>query len=260
MSRQAERAAAFHQLHRGDRPLILFNAWDAGSARAIASAGAAAIATGSWSVAAAHGCEDGEQLPLADVLANARRIAEAVDLPVSIDLEAGYAEDTNGVGGTVAALLDTGAIGCNLEDGVVGGARLRAVDEQAARYRAARAAADAKGIGLFVNARTDAFLITPPENHVQQVDEVLARARAYADAGADGLFVPGLVDEALIRAIVQASPLPVNVMIGAASPPLSRLAEFGVARISHGPGPYLAAMDALRNAAQAAQQSVDAPG
>ncbi len=258
MSRQAEHATTFHRLHTGAGPLILFNAWDAGSARAIASAGALAIATGSWSVAAAHGCDDGERLALADVLANARRIVQAVDLPVSIDLEAGYGIDADGVGASISALIETGAIGCNLEDGIAGAGAMRTLEEQAARLRAARAAADRAGLALFVNARTDAFLLAAPARHGEFVDDVLARARAYAEAGGNGLFVPGLVDETLIRTVVEASPLPVNVMIGPGSPSIGHLAALGVARISHGPGPYIAAMDFVRQSAEAAHTAASA--
>ena len=248
-----EAARAFHALHVPGEPLVLFNAWDAGSARAVAGAGAKAVATGSWSVAAAHGFDDGEQLPLALAMDNLRRIVAAVELPVTVDLESGYGDAPEAVAATVAAALEAGAIGCNLEDSFPTDGRLRPVAEQVLRLAAARRAADAAGVALFLNARTAVFFQKPAAAHdVAMVDAALQRARAYADAGGSGLFVPGLVDEALIARLVEASPLPVNVMSMPGMPARARLAELGVARISHGPGPYRGAMQWLADAAKAA--------
>lgn len=250
---QQDNAGVFHALHVRGEPLVLFNAWDAGSARAIADAGARAIATGSWSVAAASGYEDGEHLPLALALDNLRRIVAAVPLPVTIDLESGYGTAAADVGATVAAALGAGAVGCNLEDSLPTDGSLREIDAQVARLVAARKAADAAGVAMFINARTDVFFQKPAAAHdVAMVDAALERARAYAGAGASGLFVPGVVAEDLIARIVEASPLPVNVMSVAGGPERSRLAELGIARISHGPGPYRGAMRWLADAAKAA--------
>jgi 2-methylisocitrate lyase-like PEP mutase family enzyme len=242
--------ATFRNLHTASRPLVLFNAWDAGSARAIAKAGAPAIATGSWSVAASHGFPDGEQLPLELAIANLGRIVAATGLPVSVDLESGYGADAEAVGRTVALAITAGAVGANIEDSYPADGKLRPVVEQAERLVAARRAA---GPGFFINARTDVFFQVPADAHDETtVALALERAKAYAAAGADGLFVPGLVNDALIASLVRQSPLPVNVMIGGGSPSIARLAELGVARISHGPGPYLAMMGQLEAAARAA--------
>lgn len=252
MTSQADAAQTFRSLHVAGRPLVLFNIWDAGSAKAVAAAGAAALATGSWSVAAAHGYADGERIPLDAVLANLRRIVEATALPVTVDLESGYGETPDDVGRTLAAAIDAGAVGCNLEDSFPADGSLRATEAAAARIAQARAAADRSGTGCFINARCDVFFQHPAEQHdAAIVDAALARARAYADAGADGIFVPGLVDAALIARFVAAASLPVNVMIGPGSPSTAALAAAGVARISHGPGPYLAAMNAIGAAAKA---------
>jgi methylisocitrate lyase len=243
----------FHSLHVRGQPLMLFNAWDAGSARAVADAGAKAIATGSWSVAAANGFADGEHLPLALAMENLRRIVKAVALPVTIDLESGYGETPAAVAATIAAALAAGAVGCNLEDSVPADGSLRAVAAQVARLAAARRAADDAGIAFFINARTDVFFQAPAATHdVAMVDATLDRARAYAEAGASGLFVPGVVAEDLIARIAEASPLPVNIMAMPGVPDRKRLAELGVARISHGPGPYRGAMRWLTEAAKAA--------
>jgi methylisocitrate lyase len=157
------------------------------------------------------------------------------------------------VGAAVSAAIDAGAIGCNLEDSFPADGSLRDIAVHAARLAAARDAADAAGLSFFLNARTDVFFQKPAAAHdIAMVDAALERARAYADAGASGLFVPGVVAEALIARIAEASPLPVNVMAMPASPGRARLAELGVARISHGPGPYRGAMAWLTDAAKAA--------
>ena len=252
---QTDKAEHFGSLHRQGDPLILFNAWDAGSAKVIAEAGARAIATGSWSVAAAQGYADGEAMPLDLNLANIRRIAEAVDLPVTIDFEGGYARQPRQVAKNVRAVIDAGAIGCNFEDRIVGGEGLYKVEEQCDRIAAIRAAADKSGIPFFINARTDLFLKSQPEDHGKHVEEALARGRVYAEAGADGLFVPGLGNEALIGRVCAESGLPVNVMVWpGVTPPLRRLAELGVARISHAGGPWRIAMKAVAEAARAAHR------
>ena len=251
MSAQVERAKQFHQLHIKGNPLVLFNAWDAGSAQAVARGGAKAIATGSWSVAAAHGVADGEDLPLDVVIANAARIVAAVDLPVTIDFEAGYGSTPADVGESVARLLATGAIGVNIEDRFIGKPGLQAPLDQAARLSAARRAADASGVPLFINARTDIFLNAPASEHSEaMVDDALARAKIYADAGGSGFFVPGLIDETLLARVCRDCPLPVNVMMFSDAPSPNRLAELGVARISHGPGPYRAMVKWLEGEAK----------
>jgi methylisocitrate lyase len=251
---QQGKAEAFRALHVPGAPLVLFNAWDAGSARAVADAGALAIATGSWSVAAANGFADGEHLPLAFAMDNLRRIVDAVAaLPVTIDLESGYGDPPGTVAATVAAAIEAGAIGCNLEDSFPADGSLRDIAVHAARLAAARDAADAAGLPFFINARTDVFFQKPAAGHdAAMVVAALERARVYADAGASGLFVPGVVAEALIARIAEASPLPVNVMAMPGVPSRVRLAELGVARISHGPGPYRGAMQWLTEAAKIA--------
>lgn len=244
-----DKAQIFARLHTPGDPLILYNAWDAGSAAVIARAGAKAIATGSWSVAAAQGFADGEALPLDLVLANARRIVGAVDLPVSIDFEGGYAVDPGLLTAHFAALADTGAVGCNFEDGMIDGAGIHPLDLSAKRVAATRAAVPG---GFFINARTDLFLQAAVPTHNRALaDAAVERGQAYADAGANGFFVPGLIDLMLIERIVKAVPLPVNVMAFPGAPAARAFAETGVARISHGPNPWRSAMKALEDAASA---------
>jgi 2-methylisocitrate lyase-like PEP mutase family enzyme len=245
----ATKARTFAALHRPGDPVILFNVWDAGSAEAVAGAGAPALATGSASVAAAHGYSDAESLPLDLALANAGRVVRAVDIPVSIDFEGAYSIDPAEAAGNVARLKAAGAVGCNFEDQVIGGEGLHPLAAQAERIRAIR---DAVGPDFFLNARTDIFLKAPRDTHdAAMVEAALERARAYADAGASGVFVPGLADLALLERVCAASPLPVNFMAFPGAPDAAAVAAAGVARISHGPFPYRAAMKGLRQAAEA---------
>jgi methylisocitrate lyase len=184
---------------------------------------------------------------------NLRRIVGATDLPVTIDLESGYGDASEVVGETIALAIEAGAVGCNLEDSFPVNGKLRETVDQADRLRRARQTADAANIRFFINARTDVFFQRPPEQHDDaMLVETIERARAYAEAGADGLFAPGLADITLIARLARVSPLPLNIMVGDATPPVRALAEHGVARVSHGPGPYLVAMKALEQAARAA--------
>ena len=253
MSDQAARAETFRRLHVPGDPIVIFNAWDAGSARAVASAGARAIGTGSWSVAAAHGYEDGEKMPLSLAIANLERIVAAVELPVTIDLEAGYGPRPDDVASSVTQAIRAGAIGINLEDGVADEHGIRDTDDMVARIRAARAAAERLALPLYINARTDFFLQADPSKHdASLVAAAKDRAAAYADAGASGLFVPCIYKPEHIRSVCAATTLPVNVMMMPSLPPRTELAELGVARISHGPGPYRAAMQFVEQAAREA--------
>lgn len=253
MTTQAEKAALFTALHARGNPLILFNIWDAGSAKAIQASGASALATGSWSVAAAHGVADGQDLALELALANLERIVQSVDLPVTIDFEGGYGETPDEVAAAVRRALLAGAVGINFEDQVMGGSGRHPIEAQQARIRAIRAMAEAEGVPLFINARTDVFLQAPAAEHNDTLlAEAIERATAYAEAGGSGFFAPGLADAAMIERLCAASPLPVNIMASPATPPTKILADAGVARISHGPFPYRQMMQALTDAGRAA--------
>ncbi len=241
-----DKIAAFRALHIPGDPLILVNIWDAGSAKAVATAGAKAIATGSFGVAGAQGRADGEDFPLDDVFANLDRILSVTDLPVTIDMESGYGADAAAVGVSVARARQAGAAGINMEDRPPGVAELLPVAEAVARYHAAT------DTGIFVNARCDMFRgADAAKDGDALVAATLERARAYADAGVGSLFVPFLLDPKCIGAICEASPLPVNILRGKGGPTHGELAALGVARISHGHQPWAAAMAWL--AAQAGQ-------
>src|SRR6266404_3121757 len=242
---QAEKAARFAEFHVKGAPLLLYNAWDAGTAKLILEAGAKAIATSSWAVAEAQGYRDGEAIPVGLVEQIVARIAGTIDVPVTVDFEGGYSDDDTVLAENVSRLLELGVVGINFEDRVVKGVCLYAVDRQAHRIAAMRDAADKQGIHLFINARTDLFL-GQQGDPAQSVGEALDRAKAYASAGASGLFIPGLQDEALIGRICDGTALPVNVMVMDGVPSNERLSKLGVARISYGPIPYISAMKALK--------------
>lgn len=245
----SNKVETFRALHVPGDPLVLFNIWDAGSAKAVADAGAKAIATGSYGVAEAQGFKDGEGFPLDRALDVLDGVLRVTDLPVTFDMESGYGTTPVEVGRSVARAFAAGAVGINMEDRMPGVAALTPLADQVQRIAAAAAT------GIFVNARCDIFRGQPKEAHGPElVAAVLERARAYADAGASGLFVPFTTDRACIGAICKASPLPVNIIWTPASAggfsDRAELAELGVARISHGHRPWAAAMDWLGAAAR----------
>jgi 2-methylisocitrate lyase-like PEP mutase family enzyme len=240
----------FAALHIAGDPLILFNVWDAGSAKVAEAAGARAIATGSASVARAHGLEDAQGLPIELALANAERVVRSVAVPVTIDFEGAYAVDPDSAGRNAERLAATGAIGCNFEDQIVDGEGLHPIAFQAERIAALRWHV---GSDFFLNARTDIFLQAAPGTHdAAMADAAIARGKAYADAGASGFFVPGLADLALLERVCKAVPLPINFMAFPGAPEARAVAETGVARISHGPFPHMLALQAFEDAARAA--------
>ena len=241
---QIKKAEEFASLHVKGAPVILYNAWDAGSAKAIIGAGAKAIATSSWSVAAALGYKDGEDLPLSLAEHVIRGIATTVNVPVTVDFEGGYSDDDQKLASNITKLLELGVIGINFEDRVVKGTGLYGIDRQAKRIAAIRQAAEQRGISFFINARTDVFL-----GNGGDVEEALRRAHAYAAAGASGFFIPGVIDPGLIQRIVEEVTLPVNVMVMDGVPSNDKLAKLGVSRVSYGPIPYIEAMGALQKKA-----------
>ena len=242
MSTEArDTARQFHDLHaRG--VLLLPNAWDAGSARLMESLGAKAIATTSAGVAWSHGYADGDRLPVPLLAATVGEIRRVVAVPVSVDVESGYSADPVAVGEVVAAVLDAGAVGINIEDGT-GPPDLLRVKIEHAKNAGARL-----GVDLFVNARTDVYLrsLVPAD---RRLDETLARAERYRAAGADGIFVPGVTDGSEIGAIASAVGLPLNVLARPGLPPTSELEALGVRRLSA--GSWIAAAALARAATRA---------
>ncbi|MFH8620551.1 isocitrate lyase/phosphoenolpyruvate mutase family protein [Streptomyces vietnamensis] len=236
-------ARVFRSLHTPTAPLALANAWDVASARVIEAAGAPAIATTSAGVAWSLGSPDGDLLGRERALKAIARIVAAVEVPVTADIEGGYGQDAPGVAETVAGVLAAGAVGINIEDGT------RPPAELAARLEAARKTAERAGADLFLNARVDTFLFGLGDPDAR-LEETLARARLYVDAGADGIFVPGVTDAATISALAGGVSVPLNVMAGPGAPTVAELGALGVARVSLGSGVAQAAYAAARRAAQ----------
>jgi 2-methylisocitrate lyase-like PEP mutase family enzyme len=237
------KAHLFRSLHDPAHPLALANVWDAGSAAVVAAAGAPAVATTSAGTAWARGLPDGDHLDREDVLDLVHRIVAVVDVPVTVDVEAGYGDTPADVETTVDGILAAGAVGINVEDGDRDPALL------VERIRAARRAADRVGVPLFVNARTDVFLfgLGPAD---RRTEETLDRARWYVEAGADGIFVPGTVDPAVVTRLAAGIPAPLNVMAGPGAPTVKEFAAMGVARVSTGSAVAQAAYAVAREAAE----------
>src|SRR4051794_10844903 len=223
--------------------LVLVNVWDAASARPVASIpGCRAIATASWAIAAARGLADGEVIGREGMLDAVATIAGAVALPVTADLEGGYGTTPADVGETIERALAAGAVGCNVEDGI--GDALRDAEDAAARIAAARAAADAAGVPIVINARTDVYL-----RGTNDPEAAFLRGQAYARAGADCIFVPGVTDAQTIKELVDGIDAPVSVLARPGAPSVTELQDLGVARVSFGPGPMGAALAALARTA-----------
>jgi 2-methylisocitrate lyase-like PEP mutase family enzyme len=244
-----EKALALRELHRGGRPLVLVNAWDAVSARIVESLGFPAVATTSSGVANGEGFPDGQQISRAAMLARVETIAGAVDVPVTADLEGGYGLGVDDAIATARGALDAAAVGLNFEDST-GEPDHPLVDiaRQAERIRAIRRTGDAVGVPIVINARTDAYRHAPGDAQAKFAATV-ERAKAYIAAGCDSVFVPFVADDAVIGELVKAIPAPLNILAGPSTPPVARLAELGVRRISLGGGPAAHALAAFRDAA-----------
>jgi len=243
MTTQADLARRFDDLHVPGDPVILVNVWDAVSARAVASApGVRAIATASHAVSEAHGVSDGEGLDVDTALSVARTVVQSVPLPVTIDFERGYAEDALGVEANVARLIETGAVGLNLEDSIPGTA-MRPFEDAVTRVAAARAAGEEAGVPIVINARVDSLV------RGESFEQAIERANAYLGAGASVIFMLGLRTEHEVKRAVDEVDGRVSVMVGSDSVPLATLARLGVSRVSFGPFSQALAMAHLHRAA-----------
>lgn len=248
--RQAEKGKAFQSLHRGPRILVLPNAWDVGSARVFADVGFPAIATTSSGIAQTLGLPDGQRITRDAMLAVIRRIADAVPIPVSADLEAGYGTGPDAVAETVRVAIEAGAVGANIEDGTgQGDEPLLESSLAAERIAAAREAADATGVPFVVNARTDGFLVRGTGDP-RAFDGAVSRANLYLRSGADCAFVPGVADVATISRLAKEIDGPLNVLAGPGTPPVRELQTLGVARVSIGGGIARASLALAKRAAE----------
>jgi 2-methylisocitrate lyase-like PEP mutase family enzyme len=246
MRKQAQKAEQFRKLHHGPRMLLLPNAWDVVSARILEECGYPAIATSSAAVAFSRGYPDGQRISRDEMLDVAARIARAVRIPVTADLEAGYGTTAKDMAETTKAAIEAGAIGMNLED-VTGDDESSFVDMplQMEKIRAIRETAKSLGVPFVLNARTDTYLM-PAGPEAARFERTVERLRAYRDAGADCLFAPGVYDRATIAKLVKAVEAPINILANPACPPIAALEKIGVARVSAGSGVMRAAMALVR--------------
>ena len=245
---QRAKAEQLRALHHADKPIVLPNAWDAASARLFEEAGFPAIATTSAGVSYACGCADGERIPRKVMLAVVERIARAVAVPVTADLEAGYGAGPAAAARTAELLLATGAVGLNLED-ARGGARRALVSEgvQAERLRAVRETGLRLGVPIVINARTDVFHFKGSPD--ARLADAIRRGNVYLEAGADSVFVPFVSDAATIGELARGIRGPVNILGGPGTPPVAELAALGVRRVSVGSGVMRATLGLTRRAA-----------
>lgn len=244
---QIAKAERFLGLHHASDILVLCNTPDVATARIVVEAGYPAVATSSAGIAWLMGYPDGERIGRDEMLSMVRRIATAVEVPVTADMEGGYGSRPADVAETVRATIEAGAVGINVEDGVHADPPLLDFDLAVERIRAARAAADAAGVPMVVNARTDGFLRGGKGDDTFR--EAVRRGNAFREAGADCVFVPGVRDEETIGALCGEIDAPVNILAAAPSPPVPRLKELGVARVSIGGLLSLAIATLVRNAA-----------
>jgi 2-methylisocitrate lyase-like PEP mutase family enzyme len=240
---QTAKADRFHALHQGPQVLVLANVWDAASAAIVADAGAQAIATSSAAVAWAHGQADGDILPVEKTCAMVAEIVSVTDLPVSTDFEGGFTDDLAELAENIARVIEAGAVGINFEDGA------RDPDLHARKIGAARAAAEKAGVNLYINARTDVYLRQLAQGDAAEA-EAIRRGKAYVDAGASGVFVPGAADPELIRRLAAAIPAPLNIMAWPGVPDAATLASLGARRLSAGTGTFRVVSAALAKAAK----------
>src|SRR5438552_3872055 len=230
-----QNTSRFRQLHQGPSILVLPNAWDAVSAKIFSALGFPAIATTSAGVANCLGYPDGENIPLEEMLFMIKRIVDSVDLPVSADLEAGYTNDPGQLSATTASVIALGVVGINLEDSSPSN-ELIDIDLQTEKLRAVRSAASSAGAELFINARVDVYLLGLGSQD-ERFRNTLSRAHAYAAAGADSIFIPGVVDPQVIESLARKIHVPINILAVGNTPPVGVLEELGVARVSVGSGP-----------------------
>ena len=247
---QKNKAGVFRGLHTGEGALLLPNVWDIASARIVEDSGFPAIATTSAGIAFAQGFPDGQRIPARQMIAAIARIAAAVKVPVTADVEAGYGSKPENAGRTARDVIEAGAVGMNFEDATGdAGHPLTDLSLQLERIRAIREAAADLALPLVLNARTDVYLLQVGEP-AKRYDEAVRRLAAFRDAGADCVFVPGLWDSDTIRRIVTDLNCPVNILGVPGSPSVSELVQMGVKRISLGSGPMRAALGLLRRVAE----------
>ncbi len=252
---QTTKAEQFASLHTKGNPVIIYNAWDAGSAIAIAESGAKVIATGDHPVGFSHGFNEDnfEGFSFDTYFQTIKEISRRVsDVPFSVDISNGEELDENGLKARITSLLEVGVVGVNFEDRLPDDSGVLGIEEQCERIAAIRSAADEFGLPLFINARTDLFFLANTDTHARLMDEALERAEAYKQAGANGFFTPKLLDIDLITQLCEKSPLPVNIIRLPGAPSTAQLRDAGVSRISYGPVVQMEMIEWLKGKAKEA--------
>lgn len=253
---QSERATAFAELHKKGDPIIIYNAWDAGSAKAIEAAGAKAIATGDHPVSFSHGFtnDDFDGFTFDTYLATIREIASRVTVPFSVDISNGDGLEGDELKERIRTLLELGVVGVNFEDALDDESGVIPAEDHAAKIRTIREAADEFGVPLFINARSDVFSTAGDTDHSELMDEAVARAAMYKEAGANGFFVPGLMDLSLIKQLADNIDLPLNIIRLPGAPETAELRDAGVSRVSYGPVVQMEMIEWLKEKAAKALQ------
>ena len=251
---QAEKAEAFRKLHDRREVLVLPNAWDVPSARVFEDEGFPAVATSSAGMLVSLGYPDGEDIPRDEFSAAVGRIARVLSVPLSADVVGGFGDSPAGVTKSVKTVIDSGAVGINIEDFVHATKKLLPVEDQLARLRALVKVRDGGKVRFVINARTDALRFAHGDE-VARLDEAIGRAEGYRDAGADCVYPMGLADAASITKFVKALDFPTNVMVRKGLPSVPELKRLGVARVSFGPSASYAAMGLLKRASREVRQS-----
>ncbi len=232
---QAAKAQALLDLHKNGKLLILPNVWNPIGARMLEGKGFSAVATASAAIAESLGYGDGEQIKLETMLEMVTRIVSSVNLPVSVDFEAGYSDSIAGLQENISRLIDTGAVGINFEDGLDDSSRLRPIAEQVERIQAVREAAERRGVHLVINARADSFFADGFSSDEERIEDVITRSNAYIQAGADSTYPIGRGDKETLAILRKRIIAPINVLATAKTASLKDLQELGINRVSFGP-------------------------
>jgi 2-methylisocitrate lyase-like PEP mutase family enzyme len=257
---QEQKAALFLSFHSSGTLLILPNVWDPIGARILEVKGYSAVATSSSALSASLGYQDGEKIKSSTVIEHLRRMVHSVDLPVTADIEAGYAGSLGELQETAAQVIDAGVVGINIEDSLKGTADLRSVAEQCQRISAVRQVADIRGFHLVINARTDCFMLPYFPDKGKAMDEALVRAKAYTEAGADCIYPIGPGDEQTVRILRDKIESPINILASVKAAPLSVLQEIGVNRVSFGPFLFRACLRKLVDTLEGLRSNYDYSG
>ncbi len=260
-TRHKEKAATLLSLHTNGRLLILPNVWDPIGARILQAKGFPAVATASAAISASLGFKDGERIKRATLIEAVGRIARSVDVPVTADIEGGYASTASDLEDTIRAVIDAGVVGINIEDGLEDGGALRSVDDQCARISAVREYAAREGVHLVINARIDSFYVSSAfANPDDATEDAVSRAASYAKAGADCVYPLGPADEKTVRVLRARITAPINILGSPTAAPLSVLESIGVNRVSFGPFVHRALLRKFADIADALVTKKDSSG